>query len=226
MRQGRPVGGLDQEFIETARAGEAANGGAVEPQFTADRGQCLALGQSLLHRLVAFGGAGHQSPGATREVECPVRRNERDTVRDGRLLGDQVPGGVHLGDQGCRERGPDTAVVGADRLLQGLGEVPPRMPPVRDLFGLRGTGAGALRVGAGPVPADDLHLRVPAQPVGQRHGVPAGQHIKRPAGLQVDEDGGARIGLAQREIVHSQHSDLVRRRLGDSAKEMQEGVGS
>jgi hypothetical protein len=35
-------------------------------------------------------------------------------------------------------------VVGADRLLQGLGEVPPQMPPVRNLFRLRGTGAGAL----------------------------------------------------------------------------------
>lgn len=112
----------------------------------------------------------------------------------------------------------------ADRLLQGLGEVPPKMPPVRDLFRLRGAGAGALRVGTGPVPADDLHLGVTVQPVGQRRGVPAGQHIERPAGLQVDEEGGVRIALAQREIVHAQHSDLGRRRFGDGSQEMQEGV--
>lgn len=87
-------------------------------------------------------------------------------------------------------------MVGADRPLQGLGKVPPQMPPVRDLRLLRGAGTGALGVGAGPVPADDLHLGVTAQPVGQRCGVPAGQHIERPAGLQVDEDGGVRIALA------------------------------
>ncbi len=83
VQEGRPVGGLDQEFVEAAGAGEAANGGVVEPQFTADRGQGLALSQPLLHRLVAFGGAGHQAPGAAREVERPVRRNERAAHRAG-----------------------------------------------------------------------------------------------------------------------------------------------
>lgn len=85
-------------------------------------------------------------------------------------------------------------MVGADRFLHGLGEISPEMPAVCDLLGLRGSGTSALGVGVGPVPADDLHLRVAAQPRGQRLGVPAGKYVERLAGLQVDQEGG--VGIA------------------------------
>jgi hypothetical protein len=87
------------------------------------------------------------------------------------LRGRVLRGGLLLGERGCCERGPDVAVMGTDRIRQGLGEIPPQMPAVRDLPGLWGTRSRTFRVGAGPVLADDLRLGVSAQPGGRRGGV-------------------------------------------------------
>jgi hypothetical protein len=58
-------------------AGEAPDGGVVQPQPAADRGQGLALGQQLLHRRVPLGGAGHQPPRTPEDVPGALRQDER-----------------------------------------------------------------------------------------------------------------------------------------------------
>lgn len=75
-------------------------------------------------------------------------------------------------------------------LLYRLGGVSPQVPAVGNLHGLGSAGPGSLGVGTGPVPADDLHLRMHDQPGGEGLGFPPCQHLDRSMGLQVDEDGG------------------------------------
>lgn len=98
------------------------------------------------------------------------------------------------------------------------------MPAVCDLLGLRGSGTSALGVGAGPVTADDLHLGVGAQPRGQRLGISAGKYVKRSAGLQVDQESGIGIVLAQSEVVDAQDTDSRGTRFQQRAQEIQERV--
>jgi hypothetical protein len=71
-----PVSGLDQQFLQALGAGETADGGVVQPQFPPDRGQRLPLSEALLDGLVAFGGAGHQPPGAAQDIERAIGRGE------------------------------------------------------------------------------------------------------------------------------------------------------
>jgi hypothetical protein len=80
-------------------------------------------------------------------------------------------------------------VVRGDGLVDRLAQVVPDVPAIRDLGSLRRPGAGAVGVGAGPVPAHDLDAGVGAQPVGDRVGVAAGQHVDRPVGAHVEHDG-------------------------------------
>jgi hypothetical protein len=81
------------------------------------------------------------------------------------------------------------------------------MPAVGDLHGVRRAGAGALRVGAGTVAADDFGAGMGPQPVGHRGGVAVGQQVDGPAGGHVDQDGAVHAPAAQREVVHAQHRD-------------------
>jgi hypothetical protein len=55
--------------------------------------------------------------------------------------------------------------------------------------------------GAGPVPADHPGAWVGLQPVRQRAGVPASQHVDRPPCPGVDQDGPVDMPAAQREII-------------------------
>lgn len=48
---------------------------------------------------------------------------------------------------------------------------------------------------------------------------PLGQHIDRPAGLDVDQDGAVDVPLAQREIIHAQHQRDRLIRIGGRADE-------
>ncbi|WP_231956741.1 MULTISPECIES: hypothetical protein [unclassified Actinoplanes] len=52
----------------------------------------------------------------------------------------------------CGDWFPQAVLVSGDAPLDDLGEVLPQMEPVRDLHGVRCTGAGSFDVGAGPVP--------------------------------------------------------------------------
>jgi hypothetical protein len=79
--------------------------------------------------------------------------------------------------------------------------------PVGDLDRLRGSGADALGVRPGPVPAHRLDFGVPAQPGGERAGLAVGQHVHRLAGAHVDQDGVVRLAAADREVTGAEHLD-------------------
>nr|WP_245685698.1 hypothetical protein [Streptomyces yerevanensis] len=100
--------------------------------------------------------------------------------------------------------------MGTDRLLHRFGEVAQQVPGVRRLPGLGSPAPGTFGVSAGPVRADHLDFRMAAQPVGERVGVPARQHIDRATSFQVHQDRGVRVALAQREVVDPKdpHAEL------------------
>jgi hypothetical protein len=79
------------------------------------------------------------------------------------------------------------------------------MPAVRDLNRLRRTGIGAIGVGAGPVPTDDLHARVGTQPVGQGVGLPVGEQVDRPVAVHVDQHGAVDMATPCREIINAKN---------------------
>jgi len=76
--------------------------------------------------------------------------------------------------------------------------------------------ANVLRVGCtracpfgvrfGPVPRDDLHAGVRAQPVRQHHGGAVVEKVDRAMRLQVNEQRGVPVPAAQREVIDLQHA--------------------
>ncbi len=86
-----------------------------------------------------------------------------------------------------------------------FGEVVPQVPAVRDLDGAGGSVAGAFGIGAGPVPADHPRTRVGGEPVFERPGLAARQHVDGPPGGGVNQDGCVDVAAAQREIIDADH---------------------
>lgn len=99
-----------------------------------------------------------------------------------------------------------------DGLLDCLGEVLPEVPPVRHVDRVGGAEASGLGVGAGAVAADHLHARVLGQPAGDGRDAAVGQQVDGAAGLDVHQDRRVHVTLAQRELIHAEHTE--RRRLG------------
>ena len=83
------------------------------------------------------------------------------------------------------------------------------MKPVSHLDRIRGSLPGAFGVGAGPVPADDLHAWVVAQPLGEGVSLAVGQHVDRPVRVHVDQDRGVGMAAPFREVIAAQHRDLA-----------------
>jgi hypothetical protein len=93
------------------------------------------------------------------------------------------------------------------RSSRRLAQVLPQVEPVGDLDRLRGSGADAVGVHAGPVLAHSLDLGVLAQPGGERGGLAVGQHVHQLAGVHVDQDGVVGLAAADRE-VDAEHGDM------------------
>ena len=71
-----------------------------------------------------------------------------------------------------------------------------------------GVGSGlldGLRVGAGPVPADDLRAGMVREPGREGLGGAVGQHVHDPAGFGIDEHGAVSTPFAEGELVDPQH---------------------
>jgi hypothetical protein len=79
-------------------------------------------------------------------------------------------------------------MVSGHGLLGRLAQVLPQVEPVGNLDRLRGPGAYAVGIRAGPVPAYRLDLGVLTQPGGEGVGLAVGQHVHRLAGAHVDQD--------------------------------------
>lgn len=125
-----------------------------------------------------------------------------------------------------RTRCVQAAVVAGDGLLDVFGEVVPQVPPVGDLNGLRGADAGAFGVGAGPVPADDLHAAVLSEPGGKGAGFPVGQDVDRPTGIDVDQHRRIPVASAQSEVIHAQGGDRSDRWIRQGPDQPQDGASA
>jgi hypothetical protein len=100
------------------------------------------------------------------------------------------------------------------------------MPAVGDLDRGRRPGRGSLRVGPGPVPADDLRTRMSLEPCLPGSGLPVGQQVDHLPGFRVGYHGAVYLPLAQREVINS--GDLGRggdRRVGQRHDQPQHGGG-
>jgi hypothetical protein len=115
----------------------------------------------------------------------------------------------------------DTAVVAGHGALHVLGQVVPQVPSIGALNGVGCAVAGGGRVGAGPVPADDAHAGVRAQPVRDRGSIASGQHIDRPAGDHVQQHGAVHLPTAQREVIDAKNLDRTGRPVGHGAEQGQ-----
>lgn len=109
-----------------------------------------------------------------------------------------------------------------DRLLDGLGQVFPDVPPVRDVNRVRGAESSGLGVCGGPVTADHLDAGVAGEPGGHRRRGPVGQQINRTAPIDVHQDRAVVASLAQGELVHPEHPRRVHFGLRQTAYQPQE----
>lgn len=90
----------------------------------------------------------------------------------------------------------------ADQHLHGLGEV---VPEICHLHGLGGSGAAAVREGATPVAADDLHSGVLGEPGGEGGRLPVREKIDRGVCLAIDQHRPVVVSLAGGELVNPQY---------------------
>ena len=113
-----------------------------------------------------------------------------------------------------------------EHLVQGFPEILQQMKAVCDLDGRGRALACALRIGARPIPGDDLHPGMLPEPLGhglgraireQRHGL---------AALQIDQDRAIRLAFPQGEIVHPEHRGAWARRGGLPAEQAQQRVAA
>ena len=122
------------------------------------------------------------------------------------------PGGLRLGGFGVGGFGVgfwQVRAAGDDGFLYRVAQVLPQVKAVRDLDGIRCALAGALGVGAGPVPADDLYAGVVAQPLGEGFGLAVFQHVDGPVRVHVDQDGGVGMAFSFREVIDAKDGDLA-----------------
>jgi hypothetical protein len=93
--------------------------------------------------------------------------------------------------------------MAGDCPLHRLGEIMEQVPPVRDLDGERRAAGRALGIAAARSrQITSTPAGCPATTRGLR-GSPR-QHVDRPAGLDVDQDGAVDMPAAQREVIHAQ----------------------
>jgi hypothetical protein len=122
-------------------------------------------------------------------------------------------------------RGPlDTPVVAGHGALDVLGQVPPQVPSIGALDGLRCAVANGGRVGAGPVPTDDAHTGVRTQPCRHRIRVASGQDIERPAGDHVQQHGAIHLATAKGEVVDAEDRHRTGLRVGHRAEQVEQRV--
>lgn len=108
------------------------------------------------------------------------------------------------------------------RPLNGLGEVRPDVPPIRDMDRIGSADPPGLGVGSGTVPADHFDAGMTGEPAGHRRCRPVRQQVDGLACLDVDQDCAVVVSLAQGEIVHPEDSRCRRLGLRQAADQPQQ----
>ncbi len=115
--------------------------------------------------------------------------------------------------------------MGGHALVDRLAQVFPQVEAVRDLHRAGYGGMGGLGVGAGPVPAHDLHAWVVAQPGGEGVGRAVGKDVDAAAGLHVQQDRGVDVAAFEGEVIRPQEAGNAGRRLvGQGVQDPDQGV--
>jgi hypothetical protein len=106
-----------------------------------------------------------------------------------------------------RSGGADDGVSAETReaVADGLAQVVPQVPLVRDLGSSRRATGATIGVNPGPVPADHPHAGTLRQPGGEGIRRPFRQDINGPAGLHIGQQGAVAPPPTQRELIHAQH---------------------
>ena len=191
LARARPLPAAVDEFLPGGGAVVALDGVQSPAQVAGDLPQAAPLGSQPVDQGVV-------APRAVGELPCRVRcALARRPCRRGGLIAD----GGHEARPGLWFWLCQAAAVGGDALLDGLREVLPQVEPVGDLNRLRCPGAGTIRIRARAVPADHLDAGVSGQPVRERLGVAALQHVKRRAGLAVDQQRAVYLAAPDREVI-------------------------
>jgi hypothetical protein len=121
---------------------------------------------------------------------------------------------------GFRRRFGQTGATTVHRLLDRLAE----MIAISDLPGLRRPDACALRVTAGPVPADHLHLGVVAEPCGEVFAFAPVVEMQWTVGGHVDQHRAVVTALAESEVVDSEDLHLADLRFRQGSDQPQQRV--
>lgn len=112
----------------------------------------------------------------------------------------------------------------SDGAFDGVAEICPQMPPVRDLPGVGGAAACSVGVGTGSVPADHLDAGMVGQPGHQAVGFPVGEQVDRPVGVQVDQDRSVDMTTTHGEVVDPEGPHHIRLRVGQRPDPADQGV--
>ena len=200
-----PAGGLDQQLLDAAGAGEPLHGLAVQSGDAADRGQRFAGVQPSADLGVAFPGACHQAALPAAHVQEPVRRDLPAFCLPWRFLLRRARRTRRVVAVGAAGLVLQAAAVAGHRLLGVFGQVVPQMPAVGDLDRVRRARPGALGVVAGPVPADDSRAGMRRQPRLQRGGLPVRQQVDHVPGAHVHQHRPVDLALGQREVIDPEH---------------------
>ena len=104
----------------------------------------------------------------------------------------------------CSDRPPKALTVPSASLLDGRREVLEEAPAICHLQRVRGGLPDGLGERHQAVSADDLGAGVLLEPGGDRASLSIGQHVHRPGGLNVDENGAVGPPLAEGELVDAE----------------------
>jgi hypothetical protein len=183
----RPLQAFGDDDVRGGGANQFADGGLVQSEFPADP----CLGPPLLPQFV--GGS------------MLFTEPSHDFQLCRRLDHLRFVGSVC----GFRRRFGQTGAMTVHCLLDRLAEIGPQMIAISDLLGLRRPDARTLRLTAGPVPADHLHLGVFAEPRGEVCALAPVVEMQWTMGGHVDQHRAVVTALAESEVVDAEDLHLA-----------------
>ncbi|SDA34596.1 hypothetical protein SAMN02799622_05865 [Methylobacterium sp. UNC378MF] len=96
----------------------------------------------------------------------------------------------------------DSGVMASDDGVQREAEIAQEVEAIKDLLGLRGTGAHALGEDLGAVAGDDLDTEMSPQPPGDTDGIPVSQQIDDGMPFEIDDHGPVAPPASPSPLVH------------------------
>jgi hypothetical protein len=148
----------------------------------------------------------------------------------------EIMGGHRHGDRPIGQRhgllmhglidGVEDVTMRDEHLVQRFPEILQQMQAIRDLSRSGSPLAGALGIGAGPIPGDHLPSRMRSEPLRHRLGRAFREQRHGLVALQVYQDRAIGVPFTQGEIVHPQHGGGGESRPREPAQHAQQGIAA